>query len=54
MYADEGGHIKVARVKHVVHTFRHVMEFACTKHPEGSHKEAYYALHHMRAYVWDH
>jgi hypothetical protein len=37
-----------------MHTFGHIMAFPCVKQPEGSQKEAYYALYQMRAYVCDH
>jgi hypothetical protein len=37
-----------------MHTFGHITAFPCVKQPEGSQKEAYYALYHMRAYVRDH
>ena len=35
------------------HVFNHVTEFPCVKQPESSKKEAYYALHHMRAFLLD-
>ena len=34
--------------------FSHVTQFACVKQPAGSVRDAYYALHHMRAIVQDH
>jgi hypothetical protein len=41
-------------LKQGMHAFIHTMSFPCVKQPEGSHKEAYYALYQMRAYVRDH
>jgi hypothetical protein len=41
-------------LKQDMHTFGHVTSFPCVKQPEGSQKEAYYALYQMRAYVRDH
>jgi hypothetical protein len=31
--------------------FKHVTKFPCVKQPPNSVKEAFYALHHMRAIV---
>jgi hypothetical protein len=31
--------------------FKHVIKFPCVKQPPNSVKEAFYALHHMRAIV---
>jgi hypothetical protein len=33
--------------------FTHVTEFPCVKKPPGSQKDAYYAFHHMQAFVRD-
>ena len=51
-YASKGGIFKGAgKVKKGV--FNYVPEFPCVKQPAGSQKEAFYALHHMRAFVRD-
>ena len=36
------------------HVFTHNTMFPCVKQPPGGQKDAYYALHHMRAIVRDH
>ena len=36
------------------HIFSHNTTFSCVKQPPGGQKDAYYALHHMRAIVRDH
>ena len=53
-YKEAGGKI----VKHKyrnnqpgVSVFNHVTQFPCVKQPAGSVRDAYYALHHMRAIV---
>ena len=54
-YKEAGGKI----VKHKfckpsgVSVFNYVTQFACVKQPTGSVRDAYYALHHMRAIVQD-
>ena len=54
-YKEAGGKI----VKHKfskpygVSVFNHVTQFPCVKQPVGSVRDAYYALHHMRAIVQD-
>jgi hypothetical protein len=54
-YARLGGLLKTKRpLKKGMHTFSHITAFPCVKLPEGSQKEAYYALYQMRAYVRDH
>jgi hypothetical protein len=54
-YARLGGLLKTKQpLKQGMHTFIHTTSFSCVKQPEGSQKEAYYALYHMRAYVRDH
>jgi hypothetical protein len=54
-YARLGGFMKTKRpLKQGMHTFIHTTSFPCVKQPEGSRKEAYYALYQMRAYVQDH
>ena len=35
------------------HRFKHVTEFCCIKQKSGSVKEAFYALHHLKGFVWD-
>jgi hypothetical protein len=54
-YVHQGGSFKSKLpTKHGMYTFLHTTSFPCIKQPEGSHKEAYYALYHMLAMVWDH
>ena len=43
-----GGNVKDGR-----HMFKHITKFPCVKQPPNSVKEAFYALHHMRAIVQD-
>jgi hypothetical protein len=38
-------------VKDGRHMFKHVTKFSCVKQPPNSVKEAFYALHHMRAII---
>jgi hypothetical protein len=53
-YVHQGGSFKSKRLtNHSMYTFQHTTSFPCIKQPEGSHKEAYYALYHMLALVWD-
>jgi hypothetical protein len=53
-YVHQGGSFKSKRpTKHGMYTFLHTTSFPCIKQPEGRHKEAYYALDHMLAYVRD-
>jgi hypothetical protein len=53
-YVHQGGSFKSKRpTKHGMYTFLHTTSFPCIKQPEGSHKDAYYALYHMLALVWD-
>ena len=33
------------------HVMKHVFEFPCVKQPQGSTKEAFYALHHLKGFV---
>ena len=53
-YAASGGTFKrpVRRNDRLV--FTHNTTFPCVKQPPGGQKDAYYALHHMRAIVRDH
>ena len=51
--STEGTSFVRKKVKFGRHVFNHVTEFPCVKQPENSKKEAYYALHHMRAFLLD-
>ena len=53
-YAKSGGTFTRAVRKYDKHTFSHNTKFCCVKQPPGGQKDAYYALHHMRAIVRDH
>ncbi len=54
-YAKSGGTFTRAVLrKYDKHTFSHNTKFCCVKQPPGGQKDAYYALHHMRAIVRDH
>ena len=53
-YAKSGGTFKKPICRYGKHVFTHVTKFPCVKQPPGSQKDAYYALHHMRAIVRDH
>jgi len=53
-YAKSGGTFTRAVRKYGKHMFSHNTKFCCVKQPPGGHKDAYYALHHMRAIVRDH
>jgi hypothetical protein len=52
-YAKKGGDFRegAENVKDGRHMFKHVTKFPCIKQPPNSVKEAFYALHHMRAIV---
>lgn len=52
-YYKSGGTFKKEVVRYGAHVFTHVTKFACVKQPPGGKKDAYYALHHMRALVRD-
>ena len=52
-YSKSGGTFKKPVIKYGMHVFTHVTKFACVKQPLGGQKDAYYALHHMRAFVRD-
>ena len=53
-YKLEGGKIVKQKCnKSGVNVFNHVTQFACVKQPAGSVRDAFYALHHMRAIVQD-
>jgi hypothetical protein len=53
-YVHQGGSFKSKwPTKHGMYTFLHTTLFPCIKEPEGSYKEAYYALYHMLALVRD-
>ena len=53
-YARSGGTFTRPVRRYGKHVFAHNMMFPCIKQPPGGHKDAYYALHHMRAIVRDH
>ena len=53
-YTKSGGTFTRAVRKYGKHTLSHNMNFCCVKQPPGGQKDAYYALHHMRAIVRDH
>jgi hypothetical protein len=52
-YAKKGGDFRAGakNVKDSRHMFKHVTKFPCVKQPPNSVKEAFYALHHMRAII---
>jgi hypothetical protein len=54
-YAKKGGDFWTGaeNVKDGRHVFKQVTKFPCVKQPPNSVKEAFYALHHMRAIVQD-
>ena len=53
-YAASGGTFKRPARRYSRHVFTHNTTFPCVKQPPGGQKDAYYALHHMRAIVRDH
>ena len=53
-YAASGGTFKRPSRRYGRHVFTHNTTFPCVKQPPGGQKDAYYALHHMRAIVRDH
>ena len=53
-YAKSGGTFKRPICRYGKHVFTHVTKFPCVKQRPGSQKDAYYAIHHMRAFVRDH
>ena len=53
-YAKSGGTFRRPICRYGKHVFTHVTTFPCVKQPPGGQKDAYYALHHMRAIVRDH
>ena len=53
-YARSGGTFRRPICRYGKHVFTHVTTFLCVKQPPGGQKDAYYALHHMRAIVRDH
>ena len=53
-YAASGGTFKRPVHRYDKHVFTHNTTFPCVKQPPGGQKDAYYALHHMRAIVRDH
>ena len=52
-YAKSGGTFKKEVTKYGANVFIHLTKFACVKQPPGGQKDAYYALHHMQAFVRD-
>ena len=50
-YAQSGGTFTRPVRKYGKHIFSHNTKFCCVKQPPGGQKDAYYALHHMRAIV---
>ena len=53
-YAASGGTFKRPVRRYGRHVFTHKTTFPYIKQPPGGQKDAYYALHHMRAIVRDH
>ena len=53
-YAASGGTFKRPARRYGSHVFTHNTTFPCVKQLPGGQKDAYYALHHMRAIVRDH
>ena len=53
-YAKSGGTFRTPILRYGKHVFTHNTTFPCVKQPPGGQKDAYYALHHMRAIVRDH
>ena len=53
-YARSGGTFSRPIRRYGKHVFAHNTMFYCVKQPPGGQKDAYYALHHMRAIVRDH
>ena len=53
-YAKSGGTIRRPICRYGKHVFSHITTFPCVKQPPGGQKDAYYALHHMRAIIRDH
>ena len=53
-YAASGGTFKRPARRYGRHVFTHNTTFPCVKQPPGGQKDAYYALHHMRAIIRDH
>lgn len=52
-YARSGGTFSRTSRRYGKHVFTHNTTFPCVKQPPGSQKDAYYALHHMRAIIRD-
>ncbi|XBI58828.1 hypothetical protein VPH35_040001 [Triticum aestivum] len=53
-YARSGGTFSRPVCRYGKHIFTHNTTFPCVKQSPGGQKDAYYALHHMRAIVRDH
>ena len=52
-YVVAGGIVRRPVKKFGMHVFSHKFEFWCVKQPDDSMKDAFYALHHMKAIVLD-
>ena len=52
-FAYKHGPLRKPNRRQGKHTFTHKTEFPCLKQLEGSPREAYYAIHHMREFVRD-
>jgi hypothetical protein len=53
-YYLKGNGLKIKVVIKGKRVFDHETEFPCVKQPKDSTMEAFYAIHHMREFVWDH
>ena len=53
MYYHRTGKLKREHIRGGKRVFGHLTEFACSKQPENSPREAFYAIHHMRQYIRD-
>ena len=53
-YAKSGGTFTRPVRRYGKHVFTHTTMFPCVKQPPGGHKDAYYALRHMRVIIRDH
>ena len=53
-YARSGGTFNRPIRRYGKHVFTQYTTFPCVKQPPDGQKDAYYALHHMRAIVRDH
>ena len=53
MYVHRTGKLAQEFIRGGKRVFGHLTEFACSKQPENSPREAFYAIHHMRQFVRD-